>query len=90
MDHDLYKPLFNIRLEDLDPARHHLLLDCACGHTEDADIRAWLAKEKPNYPIAWIGKWAPCPECGRQDRFYRVTMREGVRKRTLKEVDPNR
>lgn len=89
--HDLYKPVFLIRLEDLDPARHHLLFECyGCGLVEDVDIPALIEKEKTaNVLIRTIAQWEGCAKCGLKPRDYFVKMRVGVARRLLEEVRPS-
>lgn len=89
--HDLYKPVFLIRLEDLDPARHHLLFECyGCRLVEDADIPALIEKEgSANRSIRSIAEWEGCKKCGLKPRDFAVVMREGVARRPLEEVRPN-
>lgn len=90
MDHDLYKPLFQIRLSDLDPARHVLVTNCmSCGLILEIDFVKRLA-EDGDHLIRWLATMCPCPNCRKPPQDYRVGMKPGVRMRTLKEVDPNR
>lgn len=89
--HDLYKPVFLIRLEDLDPARHHFILECyGCGFVEDADIPALIEEEgTANRAIRTIAEWEGCKKCGLKPREFSVVMREGIPRRSLEEVRPN-
>lgn len=89
--HDLYKPVFLIRLEDLDPSRHHFLVECyGCGLVEDVDIPARIKIEgSANSLVRSIAEWEGCSKCGLKPRDYWVMMREGVPRRTYDEVRPN-
>lgn len=90
--HDLYKPVFLIRLEDIDPARHYLLMECwlGCGHIEIIDVPARIAEKGRLESIRDIGRYGRCPKCGsRKERDFSVLMREGVQRRSLEEVRPN-
>jgi sarcosine oxidase delta subunit len=90
MDHDIYKPLFLIRLSDLDPERHVLVVECQwCGLKREIDVARYMA-EHGDHLIRWFGSMIPCPTCDKRPGTYFVEMRPGVAPRPLKEVDPHR
>lgn len=73
--HDIRKPMFQIRLEDLDPSRHELIIDCChCGFVQNIDIKQKIA-DKGDSLIRWVATMDNCPKCGKRPQNYEVRMK---------------